>query len=127
MPKGWVQANTSYGTGTEESGLRRLFYKNDRKQDCQPARRRGSRKPRRIATREKEIVGASSGLRLRSLLSANFTTSHHRDFYKATMYPLNCLTKGFRSVGVQLWVQLARSLAANFGVKRCRINGWCEI
>jgi len=29
-------------------------------------------------------------------------------------------------IGVQLWVQLARSLEANFGVKRCRINGKCK-
>jgi hypothetical protein len=27
---------------------------------------------------------------------------------------------------VQHWVQLARSLEVNFGIKRCRINGKCE-
>jgi hypothetical protein len=29
--------------------------------------------------------------------------------------------------GQRIGVQLARSWQANFGVKRCRINGWCEI
>jgi hypothetical protein len=35
-------------------------------------------------------------------------------------------TGSFQRSEVLLGVQLARSLEANFGVKRCRINGKCE-
>jgi hypothetical protein len=47
----------------------------------------------------------------------------------ATPYLYDSCIRDFTPVypgALQHWVQLARSLEVNFGIKRCRINGKCE-